>query len=139
MIKEFLESLKDGNRLKDYVINYYIDDDYDDVDNLIVSMEDLQKYGCISGMIGTLIYYDDTNDFFENYKEEINELLSEVIDGTGLSTEELFGNKFDKTDPLILECSNRNLLAWFGFEEMSNSIYEKVYENFKNKDIEYSS
>ncbi|MDO5569824.1 MAG: hypothetical protein Q4G04_06990, partial [bacterium] len=60
-------------------------------------------------------------------------------DGTGLSTEELFGNKFDKTDPLILECSNRNLLAWFGFEEMANSIYEKVYENFKNKDIEYSS
>lgn len=101
-------------------------------------MEDLQRYGCVSGMIHSLIYYDDTNQFYENYKEEINELLSNLIEGTGLSISELFGDKFDNEDPLVLDYSNKNLLAWFGFEETANSIYEKVYEMVKSNNNEFA-
>ena len=101
-------------------------------------MENLQRYGCVSGMIGSLIYYDDTNKFYDEYKEEINDLLSDLIDGTGLSMNELFGDKFDNEDPLVLECSNKNLLAWFGFEETANKLYEKVYEAFKNQNYDFS-
>ena len=85
-------------------------------------MENLQKYGCVSGMIGSLIYYDDTNKFYDEYKEEINDLLSDLIDGTGLSMSELFGDKFDNEDPLVLDYSNKNLLAWFGFEETLRNL-----------------
>lgn len=70
-------------------------------------MEDLQRYGCISGMINDLIYYDDTNRFYDDYKEDINYLLSDVLSGTGYSIDELFGDKFDKEDPLIMEYSNK--------------------------------
>lgn len=101
-------------------------------------MENLQRYGCVSGMISSLIYYDDTNKFYEDYKEEINSLLSDLIDGTGLSLNELFGDKFDNEDPLVLECSNKNLLAWFGFEETANKLYENIIENFMNKDSEFA-
>ena len=80
-------------------------------------MEDLQQYGCVSGMVSNLIYYDDTNKFYDEYREEINELLSETLNMTGLSINELFGKNFDSDDPLILDYSNKNLLAWFGFEE----------------------
>lgn len=140
VIKEYLEELKDGNKLKDYVIDYYIDDydNYSDDESFIKGMEDLQRFGCVSGMIHSLIYYDDTNKFYDDYKVEINELLSEQISQTGLSMNELFGKKFDKEDPLILEYSNKNLLAWFGFEETAYSIYEKVLENLKNKDSEFA-
>lgn len=56
-------------------------------------MEDLQRYGCVSGMITDLIYYDDTNKFYDNYKDDINELLSNLLDGSGLSIQE-FLEKF---------------------------------------------
>ena len=140
MIKEFLENLKDGNKLKEYVLDYYIDDcEDDDIDNLIINMEDLQKYGCISGMISGLVYYDDTTVFYENYKDEINELLSNIIENTDNSLSQLFGEKFDESDPLILNYTNKNLMAWFGFEETANSIYEQVYEKYKQNDFEYSN
>ena len=139
MIKDFLENLKGNNRLTNCVLDYYIDEsaEYDSTDDLLTSMEELQQYGCISGMIGELIYYDDTEKFFDNYKEEINEILSNVIEGTGCSMEELFGDKFDKEDPLVIDYSNKNLLAWFGFEETVNNLYENIKEKLKYIDLDY--
>ena len=133
MIKELLENLKGSNRLTNHVLDYYIDEsvDYESPDDLLKSMQTLQQYGCVSGMIGELIYYDDTIKFFDEYKNEINDILSETIECTGCSVEELFGDKFDKKDPLIINYSNKNLLAWFGFEETVNNLYQNIYEKMK--------
>ena len=67
--------------LTNCVLDYYIDEsaEYDSTDDLLTSMEELQQYGCISGMIGELIYYDDTEKFFDNYKEEILEMLFHIF------------------------------------------------------------
>lgn len=137
MINEFLEDLKGSNKLTNHVIDYYMDREYESSDELLKSMEDLQQCGCISGMINELIYYDDTTKFFDKYKEEINELLSNLIDGTGLSMQELFGDKFDNDDPLIVDYNNKNLLAWFGFEETVNNLYECIREKLKNNNLDY--
>ncbi|MBO5183358.1 MAG: hypothetical protein J6B64_03055 [Bacilli bacterium] len=138
MIKDILKSFKDGNKLNEHVIDYYIDRcDSDEPEQVLDEMEDLQKYGCISGMVSELIYYDDTNKFFDNYKEEINDLLSETISDTGCSINELFGNKFDIEDPLVLDYNNKNLLAWFGFEETSYKLYEQVQEKIRNNNLDY--
>lgn len=60
MVEEYLEDLKNHSELNNYVVDYYIDRNYSDIDNLIKDMEDLQRYGCVSGMIQGLIYYDET-------------------------------------------------------------------------------
>lgn len=135
-IKEFLDSLKGESKLKDYVIDYYKNLDED---SIMTSMEDLQKHGCISGMIPELIYYDDTNEFYDTYKTDINDLLSNLTQGTGLSVKELFKDQFDENDPLIIDCFNKNLMAWFGFEETSYQLYEQLYEKLNNNqyDFEY--
>ena len=135
-IKEFLDSLKGESKLKDYVIDYYKNLDED---SIMTSMEDLQKHGCISGMIPELIYYDDTNEFYDTYKTDINDLLSNLTQGTGLLVEELFKDQFDENDPLIIDCFNKNLMAWFGFEETSYQLYEQLYEklNRNQYDFEY--
>ncbi len=45
------------------------------------------------------------------------------MNGTGLyAPSDLFGEKWDKEDPLAQECHNQNLLAWFGFEETLRNI-----------------
>lgn len=137
MVEEYLEELKNGNELNDCVLDYYIDRKYSNPDELIRDMEDLQRYGCVSGMITDLIYYDDTNKFYDNYKDDINELLSNLLDGSGLSIQEFFGKNFDNDDPLILNFSNKNLLAWFGFEESSYRIYEAIKEKMKYSDFNY--
>lgn len=137
MVEEYLEELKNGNELNDCVLDYYIDRKYSNPDELIRDMEDLQRYGCVSGMITDLIYYDDTNKFYDNYKDDINELLGDLLDGSGLSIQEFFGKNFDNDDPLILNFSNKNLLAWFGFEESSYRIYEAIKEKMKYSDFNY--
>ena len=135
-IKEFLDSLKGESKLKDYVIDYYKNLDED---SIMTSMEDLQRHGCISGMIPELIYYDDRNEFYDTYKTDINVLLSNLTQGTGLSVEELSKDQFDENDPLIIDCFNKNLMAWFGFEETSYQLYEQLYEklNRNQYDFEY--
>jgi len=93
--------------------------------------EDLLTHGCISGMIGDLIYYADTSKFFNKHRDDINSLLSETIDEIGAGCpSDVFGDKFDKKDSLILEQNNQNLLAWFAFEETSRRIASELGFDF---------
>lgn len=137
MIKDYLEDLKTNDNLKNRVLDYYIDMEYDSFDDLLNDMEDLQSYGCISGMIGDLIYYEDTKRFYNDYKQEINDMVANQMRNTGLSMEELFGDKYDKYDPLILDVSNQNLLAWFGFEETAYNLYENIKDKIRDNENDY--
>jgi hypothetical protein len=84
---------------------------------------DLMNHGCVSGMVGGLIYYSETSKFFTKHKNEINQMLSSTLSECGLSCpSEVFGNKFDTEDFLCAEQSNQNLLAWFAFEETARNI-----------------
>ena len=94
-------------------------------------IEDLRVGGCQSGMIGELIYYTDTMAFYDRHREEIDTLLSELIEETGLAPQELFGDKWDKSDPLAREQWNINLLAWFAFEETAFRLAEQNSELFE--------
>jgi len=113
---------KTDNALTKRVCNYVIErwSDYDDKKGIFM---DVLHYGCQSGTVGFLIYYSDTVAFYKKYNEEINELLSSTMAETGIyDLSDLFGDKWDKEDPLIRNDSNRNLLAWFGFEETLRNI-----------------
>ena len=101
-----------------YIINKW--NDYDDKKHIFT---DVLYYGCQSGVVSELIYYRDTVAFYNKHKEEINSLLYELMNNTGLhSLSDLFGNKWDKEDPLANDEINQNLLAWFGFEEALRNV-----------------
>ena len=120
------------SRLVKHVCDYVIDrwSDYNDKKGIFT---DVLHYGCQSGIVGELIYYSDTVAFYKQYRQEINDLLYEIMNETGLySPTELFGDKWDKEDPLAQYDYNQNLLAWFGFEEALRNIgynFEKL-ENY---------
>lgn len=92
-----------------------------------VSLEDLQRGGCASGMIGFLCYYSDTVQFYEENQSEINSMLSEASENAGELVLVHFKG-YDKEDPLCLEQNNQNMLAWWGFEEAAFNIYTEKYE-----------
>lgn len=105
-------------RVCNYVISRW--SDYDDKKHIFT---DVLNYGCQSGVVGELIYYTNTVRFYKQYRQEINNILYDAMNGTGLySPSELFGSKCDKEDPLAQNTYNQNLLAWFGFEETLRNI-----------------
>ena len=113
---------KSESPLKLRVCNYVIVcwSEYSDKSGIFT---DVLYHGCQSGIVGELIYYTDTVRFYKQYHSEINELLYDTMNGTGLyAPSDLFGEKWDKEDPLAQECHNQNLLAWFGFEETLRNI-----------------
>ena len=113
------------------VCSYVIDEwsDYTDKKNIFL---DVLRYGCQSGMVGFLIYYSDTVKFYKRYREEIDNLLYQAMQETGLySAKQLFGNKWDDEDPLGRDTYNQNLLAWFGFEETLRNLGLN-FEQLKN-------
>lgn len=86
--------------------------------------EDLLQHGCQSGMVSGLIYYTDTVAFYDEHQSEIDAMLQETCEDCVLRPDELFGDKWDSSDPLARGDMNKNLLAWFGFEEATRNIVE---------------
>ena len=111
------------NKLTDFVCDYIInewDDEHEDNNKNILL--DIINYGCVNGSVRWLVYSSDILDFYDEYKREINELLYKS-DYDNLA--DLFGIKWDKHDPLALEDNNKQLLAFFGFEETITNIAYK--------------
>ena len=79
-------------------------------ENTIRFFEDLLQYGCISGMVSSLVYYCDTEAFFDKYYEEIIELKTEHEEMTG--------------QPMQIPHQVKNHLAWFAFEETARRLWE---------------
>ena len=116
------EAKTDNDGLTESVTDYIIDkwDEYDDKKNIVT---DVLEHGCQSGIVGSLIYYDDTTAYYEANKNAINGLLYETMDECGIhDLSKLFGEKWDKEDPLAIDVLNQNLLAWFGFEETMRKV-----------------
>ena len=106
---ESLKKWKGGSELTSEVVDIILDqiEDYDDPQDYF---ETVLKYGCVSGVVPALMYYKDTEEFFDRHVDEILELLNEVKE-YGEITFEL----------------NRNNLAWFAFEETLNRIYNDLF------------
>jgi len=91
-----------------------------------VLLEDLQRSGCISGMVGPLVNYVDAVAFYHKYKRKINRVLADKGADFGEPVLETL-NGYDREDPLCLEQQNQNLLAWYGFEHVAGQIYLDRY------------
>jgi len=82
--------------------------EYDEIKNFF---SDLLNHGCVTGMVGSLIYYSDTHAFFDTHYDQIEELRNEYEENTGMA--------------LPIKYNLKNHLAWFGFEE---TAYKMVNE-----------
>lgn len=92
-------------------------------DNIQSFLEDLSSHGCISGMVGGLVYYSDTLKFYKKHKKEIQVMVREFCDDTGSDISCL--NGWDKEDIFAEETNNQNILAWFGFEETARNLAQR--------------
>ena len=86
--------------------------------NLETVVEEVLEHGCVTGIVGSLMYYYQTEAFFNRHKNAINELAHEL-------SEDIYGNPFEIYHNLNGGCSKNNM-AWFGFEEVTRMIAEEM-------------
>lgn len=73
---------------------------------------DLLRYGCQSGMVGSLIYYCDTHEFYDTHYHEIEELRYDFEQSLG--------------ETLRPDGDLKNWYAWFGFEETARKLADEL-------------
>ncbi len=89
----------------DEALNYHSDDPSQ-------MFHDLQRSGCQSGLIGSMIYYQDTHTFFDCHYDEIEDLREEYEDSVG--------------QPISIVGDLKNWLAWFAFEETAFQLANEL-------------
>lgn len=75
-------------------------------------IKEILQHGCVSGIVGILIYYNDTKAFYIKYMEEIEDIKTELEEEQG--------------EPLKMGTPNYNWLAWLGYEETARKIADKI-------------
>ena len=86
------------------------------------TIEDVTRHGCAGGTISELIYYADTEAFYEKYKEEIWKRLSDMADDMGEPSILHLIVTFNGAKEVGSDLQLRNLLTWWGAEEVCREI-----------------
>jgi hypothetical protein len=82
-----------------------------DHDTITDFFTDLLRHGCQSGMIGSLIYYSDTHQFYDTHYHDIEELRYNLEHSLG--------------EALRPQGDLKNWYAWLGFEETARQLAEE--------------
>ena len=81
-------------------------------------LQEIADHGCQSGVAGTMIYYNQTNTLYDQYCEELHDILGRYIEETGITPEYIVQYLGD------LVCF-KNAMVWFVAElyaqEMANT------------------
>lgn len=79
-------------------------------------LEDLQRGGCVSGMIGKFIYHSDCKEFYINHLDDLEDIRKELEDSLGEPIE----NRY--------ESPHYTFMCWLCFEEYCFDIYRNSFE-----------
>lgn len=96
----------------DNLLERHVIDDILEQDEPETYIKDVLHSGCVSGTVSHLIYYKDTKAFFDEFVSEIDELREDMENSLG--------------EPLKIGYPCYNWLAWFGYEEMTRQVSDKL-------------
>lgn len=114
ILDEFCGSNKMYRWIVDDVVDSAIDYDYDsEKENVVARLEDITYSGLASGIVDTLIYYDDTTKFFETYYDEISDELYNM-ENAGLEPMKLLKseNSMDNVSIMMCDQLSKNYIVW---------------------------
>ena len=105
--------------------------------NTIEYMNEIVKYGCKSGIVTELIYTENNIDFYNEYKNEIEEFINDIEMNIGIEdireiikdweyTNELEHNVSNIDEDIKNYNSNVNSLVWLVFEEIVYNLLNEL-------------
>jgi hypothetical protein len=97
-----------------------LDSEYDDPWGYI---KDVVEHGCESGMVPGLVYYSETAEFYDKYKNEIWDIFRAEADA-GTSVLAYVASLWDIDDPDVME----NNMAWHAYEVVAQELLRRSEE-----------
>ena len=79
-------------------------------------LQDLQKGGCISGMVNEFIYNSDCKEFYIKHIDDLEEIKTDLEDSIGESIK----NRH--------ELPHYTFVCWVAFEEYCYNLYNIIFE-----------
>lgn len=136
-LSNLIQEFKDKNGMYEFVVDDLIDDceDYEGdtlSEKLWKRCEDVLTHGCVSGMVGSLIYYTDTTAFFDKYVDEIYDLIEDYGPDEFL---EMISANVSATEILVNADTAKNWITWRAYEEVVYQFQNRLEEIDPN--IEY--
>ena len=137
-LKELKKDSDYNDRLSKRVINDLLSNVYT-TEELKSHMMEIVEFGCSGGNVMSLVYYSETERFFNCYRKEILKLFREFIYyNTGNIHEDVYeDNKgiyaiiYDSViyeDQKKFTTEEKNNLAWFAYEEIVRRITEDYFK-----------
>ena len=107
-LKELKKDKNFNNRVEKKVINTLLAEGLT-TEELKDHIKDILQYGCISGIVPSLIYYSDTIKFFNCYRKEILSMLQDP-------DKNIYSEYTYLLDQKKYSVSEKNDLSWFAYD-----------------------
>ena len=83
------------------------------------------SHGLATGVVGSLIYYSDTTKFFDEYYDDIWDVIEELAD-YGLEPMEAIKRNCSETEILMGSDNVKNWVVWMVYEEIAYQFYNDI-------------
>ena len=128
-VQTILNDMSNDNAMYKWVIDDVMDSviDYegDNMDEKLKSrLEEITEHGCQSGTVGSLIYYDDTVKFFDNFNDEIYDMVEDYYGAE--SVLDMLKQHCELIDIVMGSDTVKNYLAWMAYEVTCSNILDGI-------------
>lgn len=124
-----IKELRNKNKLYKRVIDEILEDSkgYNGTtkERIISRCNDILYGGCVTGVVGSMVYYTDTVEFYNKYYDEIYELIEELED-EGLEVIECLKTNLETYQIIMNDEQAKNQIAWLAYEEITNRLLYSI-------------
>jgi len=126
-LKVMKDVMKNSNGIKREVIKDALEV-ASNIEDFVSYLKDVSEHGCVSGICTSLIAYADTEKFYDTYEEEIEDMLEEYRVVFGAKNRLELISTFNGAENVGSVLQEKNLLAWFAYEERARQILKEYFD-----------
>lgn len=130
-LAEFIQEWKDKSKLHDRVISEIIEDSENYSGDTLAQRINARlgdiAHGLQTGVVSSLIYYSDTVAFFNEYWDEIYDLIEDEVSG-GLDVLESLKHNCSETEIIMGTDNVKNWVVWLVYGEIAFYFGEELYQ-----------
>lgn len=89
----------------------------------IEELNDIATHGCVSGCAGTMIYYEDTTNLYNEFTRELHDVLASEIENFG-ECPRFITEALGSGSPSVF----RNAMVWFVAETYAFQLVNEAEE-----------
>lgn len=127
-LDNLIQEWEEISPLHERVISEIVDDSENyngtKLDRIKSRLDDI-SHGLVSGIVGSLVYYSDTTKFFDEYYDDIWDVIQELVDN-GLEPLEAIKRNCDDVEILMCTDNVKNWVVWMVYEEIAYQFQDSV-------------